>query len=96
MTKEDIEVTVTSDEVEAPKTPADMVLDQSKGLYNFVVVLGVNKNGGLDVNTSNNNLQNMHWILERALFKLNVYETNLEEKALREAKTKETEGMEQA
>jgi hypothetical protein len=54
-------------------TPND-VLENSKDKFTQVVVIGVDKNGELDINTNNPSFPLLHFLLNRAIFKLNVFE----------------------
>lgn len=51
------------------------VLDNAKESdYTGVIVLGLNEDGVVNINTSFNNLAVMHWILNKSIFDLNVFE----------------------
>ena len=51
------------------------VLDSAKEAdYTGVIVLGLNEDGVVNINTSFNNLAVMHWILNRSIFDLIVFE----------------------
>jgi hypothetical protein len=51
------------------------VLDSAKEAdYTGVIVLGLKEDSGVNINTSFNNLAVMHWVLNRSIFDLNVFE----------------------
>lgn len=55
---------------------ADEVLEKSKGIFETVVIVGVRKDGEIDINTNNPQFPIIHYILNRSLFKLNIFEDN--------------------
>ena len=60
------------------------VLDNSKDRFQQVIVIGVDAKGELDVNTNTPAFPLLHYLINRAAFKLNVYEDR--ELAVRRAK----------
>ncbi len=56
------------------KTISD-ILDEAKGAdYTGIMVLGLTENGGMSINSSLNNLAVMHWMLNKSIFDINVFE----------------------
>jgi hypothetical protein len=51
------------------------ILDEAKGAdYTGIMVLGLTENGGMTINSSMNNIALMHWMLNKSIFDINVYE----------------------
>jgi hypothetical protein len=56
------------------KTISD-ILDEAKSAdYTGVMVLGLGENGSMSINTSMNNIALMHWMLNKSIFDINVFE----------------------
>lgn len=66
---------------------ADSVLDSSKGKFEHVIVLGVTKEGLLEVGSTIHSYPFIHWHLNKATFQLNVHENNALTAAQKEVKT---------
>lgn len=63
-------------DVEVPAT--DQVLEQSKGKFDNVIVIGVGVDGKLDINSNNITYPFLQYALNKASFLLNVHENNRE------------------
>lgn len=57
---------------------ANNVIDQAKDQFKAVVVAGFDEQGNLKVMASPDNAAVAHWILNRALFELNLFEKTLQ------------------
>lgn len=57
---------------------ADKLLEEAKGQFKAVMVTGFDEQGNLKVLASPDNAAVAHWILNRALFELNLYEKSLQ------------------
>lgn len=55
---------------------ADQKLQDCMGKFTNVIVLGVTKNGTLDIDTTDPQFATLHYLLNKAIFELNVYEKN--------------------
>ncbi|MFZ9078527.1 MAG: hypothetical protein ACO23H_08335 [Alphaproteobacteria bacterium] len=56
------------------KTISD-ILDEAKSAdYTGIMVLGLNDKGGMTINSSMNNIALMHWMLNKSIFDINVFE----------------------
>jgi len=53
---------------------ADELLESSKGKYANCLVIGFNPDDDLIMASSVSNIPYMHWVLNRALFELNLFE----------------------
>lgn len=53
----------------------EKILDDSKAAdLEAVMVIGLTKTGGLNIQSSLNNVALMHWMLNKSIFDINVYE----------------------
>jgi hypothetical protein len=60
---------------EAPKTKTpNSVLEDSKDKFEAVMVCGVTKDGQIVVSSSMTNVLGMHWMLNRSLFEVCLFE----------------------
>lgn len=62
----------------------DKILDEAKEAeLEHVMLIGLTKNGGLNIQSSLNNVALMHWMLNKSIFDINVFERQppAEEKA---------------
>ena len=50
-----------------------------------IMIVGLDKNGGLMIESSVNNVALMHWMLNKSIFDINVYESNNKGKKEEEA-----------
>lgn len=41
-----------------------------------VMILGLSESGGLTINSSLNNIAAMHWMLNKSIFDINVFQNN--------------------
>jgi|TARA_B110000908_G_scaffold166557_1_gene217887 hypothetical protein len=82
-------------EIEQPvKETADSILEKSKESFADVVVIGVKEDGTIIINASGHNTQFCHWMLNKALFELNLYEQHqqgLQQQATENSDETETE-----
>lgn len=58
---------------QAQKTP-DEILGECMGKYSCVVVTGIDENGGLFMRTSVDSVPMMHWMMNRSVFELGLWE----------------------
>jgi len=65
---------------EAVKNIVDELADKD---LEAILVVGLDSNGSLNIQSSVNNVALMHWMLNKSIFDINVYENNTkrEEKA---------------
>jgi hypothetical protein len=54
-----------------------------------VMILGLTENGGLTINSSLNNIAAMHWMLNKSIFDINVYQNNSKPEEQAEEQKKE-------
>lgn len=59
------------------RTAADQKLLDCLGKFNNVIVLGITKDGIFDIDTTNPDFASLHYLLNKAIFELNVYEKNI-------------------
>ena len=50
-----------------------------------IMIVGLDKNGGLMIESSVNNVALMHWMLNKSIFDINVFESNNKGKKEEEA-----------
>jgi|13_taG_2_1085334.scaffolds.fasta_scaffold06831_2 hypothetical protein len=48
--------------------------DAQKQSLEAVMILGLTENGGVTINSSLNNVAAMHWMLNKSIFDINVFE----------------------
>lgn len=66
---------------EAQPLTADNVLDQSKGQFTNVIVIGVRRdNGKLDIGTDVPQYPFLQWMISKAAFELHLHERQLADK----------------
>lgn len=59
------------------KTKAEIKLEDAKKLkFQDVIIIGLNEENHLSVETTYDNIVMLHYIMNRALFELNVFEAN--------------------
>jgi len=52
------------------------ILDEAKDAdYQAATVIGLTKEGGMTIKTSVNNVALLHWMLNKSIFDVNVYES---------------------
>jgi len=56
------------------KDNVDTLLDDCKGKLNAALVAGFDENGNAFISSSVKNVPYMHWILNRAIFELGLFE----------------------
>lgn len=78
---------------EQPKAPAvsDVLEDLKSQDFEMVVVVGLDKAGNAAVTASNNALPMVHWLLNRGLFEMNLFEKNQRAASNEEVSPKEEE-----
>jgi hypothetical protein len=52
------------------------------------MILGLNDKGGITINSSVNNIAAMHWMLNKSIFDINVFQSNSKEPAQEETEEK--------
>lgn len=53
------------------------ILTESKDKdFDAVTVIGLTKGGGLDIKSSLNNVALMHWMLNKSIFQVNLFENS--------------------
>lgn len=53
------------------------ILTESKDKgFDAVTVIGLTKEGGLDIKSSLNNVALMHWMLNKSIFQVNLFENS--------------------
>ena len=62
-----------TEEKEAQKTP-DEIPGECMGQYSSLVVTGIDEKGTLFMRTSVNSVPMMHWMMNRSLFELGLWE----------------------
>lgn len=67
---------VSVDNNDIKVNPVDNVLEESKNTFQNVVVIGVLPNGTIDVRTTVAEYPFVHWMLNKAVFQLNIHENN--------------------
>ena len=60
--------------------------DAQKQSLEAVMILGLNENGGITINSSVNNIAAMHWMLNQSVFDICVFQRNA-----KDAEQEETE-----
>tara|TARA_R110000868_G_scaffold87740_3_gene245084 strand:- start:31 stop:264 length:234 start_codon:yes stop_codon:yes gene_type:complete len=51
------------------------ILDKAKASdFEAIMVLGLTKSGGMTINSSLNNIALMHWMLNKSIFDINLFE----------------------
>lgn len=58
------------------KSAADKKLQECMGKFNNVIVLGITKAGEFDIDTTDPHFPTLHYLLNKAIFELNLYEKN--------------------
>ena len=78
---------------EQPTAPAvsDVLEDLKAQDFEMVVVVGLDKTGNAAVTASNNALPMVHWLLNRGLFEMNLFEKNQRAASNEEVSPKEEE-----
>jgi len=78
---------------EQPTAPAvsDVLEDLKAQDFEMVVVVGLDKKGNAAVTASNNALPMVHWLLNRGLFEMNLFEKNQRQPSNEKASPKEKE-----
>lgn len=61
---------------------ADVTLDQAKGMFEALVVCGLDKEGNIKILTSPDSSMVAHWILSRSQFELNLFEKTMQTKKM--------------
>ena len=64
---------MTEESKEKQKTP-DEILGECMGKYTTVVVTGIDEKGSLFMRTSVNSVPMMHWMMNRSIFELGLWE----------------------
>ncbi len=54
-----------------------------------VMILGLSESGGLTINSSLNNIAAMHWMLNKSIFDINVFQNNSKPEEQAEEQKKE-------
>ncbi len=54
-----------------------------------VMILGLSESGGLTINSSLNNIAAMHWMLNKSIFDINVFQNNAKPEEQAEEEKKE-------
>ena len=54
-----------------------------------VMILGLSESGGLTINSSLNNIAAMHWMLNKSIFDINVFQNNAKSEEQAEEEKKE-------
>lgn len=54
-----------------------------------VMILGLTEGGGLTINSSLNNIAAMHWMLNKSIFDINVFQNNAKPEEQAEEEKKE-------
>lgn len=71
---------MSKDEAQKAKTP-NSVLDDAKDKFEAIMVCGVTKDGEIVISSSMTNVLGMHWLLNRSLFEVCLFEKqSLEQK----------------
>lgn len=68
--------TVKINEATTTNTNADKKLQECMGKFNNVIVLGITKAGEFDIDTTDPHFPTLHYLLNKAIFELNLYEKN--------------------
>lgn len=55
---------------------ADKILKQAEGKFQSVVVVGIKSDNELDILTTHSQYPVLHWLLNKALFTINIHEMN--------------------
>mgnify|MGYP003138087041 FL=1 len=78
---------------EQPTAPAvsDVLEDLKAQDFEMVVVVGLDKKGNAAVTASNNALPMVHWLLNRGLFEMNLFEKNQRQPSTEKVSPKEEE-----
>jgi hypothetical protein len=63
--------------------------DAQSNTLEAVMILGLTENGGLTINSSLNNIAAMHWMLNKSIFDINVYQNNSKPEEQAEEQKKE-------
>jgi len=71
-----VDSTPQQDATTAAEPTADDVLEGSKGKFQHAIVLGITKDGLLEVASTIHSYPFIHWHLNKAAFQLNVHENN--------------------
>lgn len=62
--------------------------DAQKQDLEAVMILGLNQHGGITISSSVNNIAAMHWMLNKSIFDINVFQSNSKEPAQEETEEK--------
>ena len=58
--------------------------DASKNNLSAVMIIGMTQDGGININSSLNNTAMMHWMLNKSIFDINVFERTPKEEEKKE------------
>lgn len=72
-------------------SPADQVLNNAKGKFEVVLVIGLDSKNNLDVTSTNNNYPILQWLLNKASFELNIHEKNTTQQTVEQEVAKVSE-----